>query len=222
MGSARFALGSLPDFQVAEPTLSHNQAVIGGMTSLVRALAISLIVLTAVSGCGDDSTPDADIPEGFDIPKGVTITPRGAEREVGESATVVYHVEQQAASAVTVRVTAIVLGSLHDFEFFNLPPSVQTSTPYYVHIKVRNRGPSGLGGVALPIFARTTKRLLPPNELVGNFRPCPAAALPESFLPGSTTRICLVFLIPEGENLQSIDLQTAAERDAIHFLPKSA
>lgn len=201
--------------------MSQNRAVTGGTASLARALAIGVLLAAGLAGCGSEDKPETDVPEGFDVPRGVKITPGGAKRKVGDSATVVYHVEQRAASAVTVRVTRIVTGSLQDFEFFNLPESVRSSTPYYVHVKVRNRGPSGLGGVALPIFARTTKRVFPPNELVGNFRPCPTAALPASFLPGSATRICLVFLVPPGEQLKSVDLQTAAQSDAIHFLPAS-
>ena len=183
---------------------------------------MGVLLASTLAACGSGPRPRTDVPEGFDVPRGVKITQGGAKRKVGDSATVVYHVEQRAASAVTVRVTSIITGSLQDFEFFNLPEAVRTSTPYYVHVKVRNRGPSGLGGVALPIFARTTKRVFPPNELVGNFRPCPTAALPSSFLPGSAARICLVFLVPQGEQLKSIDLQTASQNDAIHFMPPGA
>lgn len=180
------------------------------------------LMLAALAGCGGEERPEPDVPDGFDVPRGVKITEGGAKRRVGQSATVVYHVEQRAASAVTVRVTDIVTGTLADFEFFNLPESVRSTTPFYVHVRVRNRGPSGLGGVALPIFARTSERVFPPNELVGNFRPCPQAALPTSFLPGAVANICLVFLVPQGEELKSVDLQTAAQSDAIHFLPETA
>lgn len=178
-------------------------------------------MLAGLAGCGDEPTGKTDAPHGFDVPKGVHITTGGAKRRVGEKATVVYHIEQRAASAVTVKVTQVVQGTLRDFEFFNLPESVRTSTPYYVHVDVRNDGPSGLGGVAIPIFARTTHRVFPPNELVGEFRPCPTAALPPSFLPGATAPICLVFLVPQGEELKSIELQTAAQSDAVHFLVES-
>jgi hypothetical protein len=184
------------------------------------AVVTTLAMALALAGCGAEDEPRSDVPDGFDVPRGVKITHGGAKRRVGQKATVVYHIEQRAASAVTVQVTQIVTGTLSDFEFFNLPESVRSSTPFYVHVTVRNEGPSGLGGVALPIFARTSKRVFPPNELVGKFPPCPNAALPATFLPDASTAICLVFLVPEGEKLKSIDLQTAAQSDAIHFLPE--
>jgi len=222
---ARFANGWLAIFRAAEPSVGQNRPVKRprgapghgrGMTVVVTSMTAALLV-----GCGSDVEPTEDVPEGFDVPRGVHITHGGTKRRVGQNATVVYHIEQRAASAVTVGVTQIETGSLSDFEFFNLPESVRSSTPLYVHVKVRNEGPSGLGGVALPIFARTSKRVFPPNELGGSSPPCPNAALPASFLPGASTNICLVFLMPSGENLESIDLQTAAQSDAIHFLPES-
>jgi hypothetical protein len=159
------------------------------------------------------------VPDGFDIPDGVHITAGGAKRELGKPATVVYEIEQRAASAVTVTVTEVVTGDLAtDFRFFNLPEEVKSSTPIYVHVRVKNEGPSGMGGVALPILVRTDKdQVFPPNDLVGNFRPCPKSALPTSFLTGATAEICLVYLLPKGQQAASIDVQTGEPKDAIHF-----
>lgn len=175
--------------------------------------------MVALAGCQTDPDPRPVVPDGFDVPKGVRITDGGAKRQLGKPATVVYQIEQRAASAVTVTVTEVVVGDLaRDFRFFNLPKEVKTSTPLYVHVRVKNEGPSGLGGVALPILVRTTKdQVLPPNDLVGNFRPCPKAALPASFLAGATADICLVYLLPKGQTAESVDVQTGEPRDAIHF-----
>lgn len=164
------------------------------------------------------------MPEGFDVPKGVKITAAGANRPVGRPATVVYQIEQRAASAITVTVSDIEVGDLaRDFQFFNLPEDVRSSTPLYVRLHVRNEGPSGLGGVALPVYLRTSDgNALPPNDVVGNFRPCPNAALPTSFLAGSQADLCLVFLLPKDSTAKSVDIQTGKPRDAVHFLiPKN-
>jgi hypothetical protein len=89
-----------------------------------------------------------------------------------------------------------------------------------VRLNVVNEGPSGLGGVAIPILAHTkSNTVFPPNELVGTFKPCPEPALPESFLKGSKADLCLVFLLPRPEKLRTIDLQTGKEADAIHWKP---
>jgi hypothetical protein len=171
------------------------------------------------AGCQADPKSRPVVPDGFDVPQGVRITDGGAKRQLGKPATVIYQIEQQAASAVTVTVTEVVVGDLaRDFRFFNLPEEVKSSTPLYVHVRVKNEGPSGMGGVALPILLRTTKdQVFPPNDLVGDFRPCPKSALPASFLAGATANICLVYLLPKGKKAESVDVQTGEPRDAIHF-----
>ena len=183
-------------------------------------VAFVCMAVFASAGCQADPEPRPVVPEGFEVPKGVRVTDGGAKREIGKPATVVYEIEQRAASAVTVTVTEVVTGDLvNDFRFFNLPEDLKTSTPLYVHARVKNEGPSGLGGVALPILLRTTTdKVFPPNDLVGNFRPCPKSALPASFLAGATANICLVYLLPEGEQAESVDVQTGEPRDAIHFV----
>jgi hypothetical protein len=184
------------------------------------ALLSGWMAMFGMAGCQSGAKPRPVVPEGFDVPKGVQITDGGAKRQLGKPATVVYQIEQRAASAVTITVTSVDHGDLaHDFRFFNLPDEVKSSTPLYVHVQVRNEGPSGLGGVALPFLLRTTKnRVFPPNDLVGEFRPCPNPALPPSFLAGSQANLCLVFLLPKGQQAQSVDIQTGKPRDAIHYL----
>ncbi|MFL6090875.1 MAG: hypothetical protein ACJ71Z_12120 [Aeromicrobium sp.] len=189
----------------------------------MRALAAFLFGWVAIFGvvaCGSEPQPRPVVPDGFDVPKGVQITDGGAKRHIGKPSTVVYQIEQRAASAVTVTVTQVEQGDLaRDFQFFNLPEEVKSSTPLYVHLQVRNDGPSGLGGVALPIFLRTTSgRVYPPNDLVGEFRPCPNPALPASFLAGSKAELCLVFLLPKGQQAKSVDIQTGEPLDAIHYV----
>jgi hypothetical protein len=183
-------------------------------------MVLGCVMALVLSACQPEPTERSGVPEGFDVPKGVSITPAGSKRAIGRSATVVYQIEQRAASAITVVVSEVVQGDLaRDFQFFNLPDEVKGSTPLYVHLKVRNEGPSGLGGVALPIFLRTTtETVLPPNDVVGNFRPCPNPALPSSFLAGAKADLCLVFLVPKGSAAKSIDVQTGKPRDAIHFV----
>lgn len=187
-------------------------------------MALGCVMVLALSACQSKPTQGSGVPEGFDVPKGVKITAGGSSRPLGRPATVVYQIEQRAASAVTVVVPKVDVGNLaRDFQFFNLPEEVRSSMPLYVHLNVRNEGPSGLGGVALPVFLRTTSgTVLPPNDVVGNFRPCPNPALPASFLAGKKAELCLVFLVPEGSTAKSVDIQTGKPRDAIHFLiPKN-
>ncbi len=188
------------------------------VTALVAAV---LAVLTACGSDEPETEPRTDVPKGFDVPAGVTITKGGSTLAVGEPASVVYRVEERAASAITVTVDKVRTGDIKkDFTFFSLDDKAKSSTPVYVDLAVVNEGPSGLGGVSIPVLAHTTSNtVFPPNELVGEFKPCPNPALPESFLEDAKADLCLVFLLPKGEKLQTIDLQTGTEADAVHWKP---
>lgn len=208
---------------VLNPAVGENRAV---KTNPKRSAAIGVLaaLLVLLSACGSDDPPPrsrTDVPKGFEVPAGVEITKGGSTLDIGKSASVVYRVEEKAASAVTVAVNGVKTGDIDkDFAFFSLDEKLKAATPYYVRLSVVNEGPSGLGGVAIPVLAHTrSNTVFPPNELVGTFKPCPNPALPESFLEGSKADLCLIFLLPKGEKLQSIDLQTGTEADAIHWKP---
>jgi hypothetical protein len=202
--------------------VGDNRPVKGAARRLVTVCVV-VAMLALPAACGNDNTtkPRTDVPKGFDVPAGVTITKGGSTLQLGRAASVVYRVEERAASAITVVVREVVKGSIdQDFTFFSLDNKAKSSTPYYVKVGVRNDGPSGLGGVAIPVLAHTrSNTVFPPSELVGTFKPCPNAALPKSFLKGSKAELCLVFLLPKGEKLRTIDLQTGKEADAVHWKP---
>ncbi|GAA1727975.1 hypothetical protein [Aeromicrobium alkaliterrae] len=182
--------------------------------------ALALLVPLAACGGGDEPKPTPSVPAGFEVPDGVTITKPGTKRTAGETATVVYQVDEQAASAITVTIANVRKGAIEDFRFFSLTPDQQAASPFYVDLTVVNEGPAGLGGVALPVFARDdADMLLPPTPIVGSFAPCPAGQLPESFLPGETATLCLVYLVPAGQVLVSVDLQPDGDDSAITWTP---
>lgn len=183
------------------------------------------MALALVAGCGssepDKKSDSVPVPKGFEVPEGVTLTKGGAKLMEDSSASVVYQVADKAASAITVTVTSVRKGSIKkDFKFFSLDAATKAATPFYVDVAVKNEGPAGLGGAALPIFAHDSSNTnLPANDIVGSFKPCRNATLPESFLPGANAKLCLVFLVPKGKALQSVDLQTGSTKDAITWSP---
>jgi hypothetical protein len=190
--------------------------------ALVRstAVALTLVVLAACSSKAKDDEPAVPVPKGFDVPAGVKLTPGGTKLTEDHSASVIYQVGTKATSAITVTVSQVAKGNIKDFRFFSLDSATKKASPFYVTVTVKNEGPAGLGGVALPIYAHdSSNTIFPPNELVGKFKPCPQSALPKSFLPGSTAKLCLVYLVPKGKALQSVDLQTGSSKDAISWTP---
>ncbi|MCW2841771.1 MAG: hypothetical protein JWR55_3254 [Aeromicrobium sp.] len=207
--------------------MHDNRRVRPSRSTAVRLAAAGIVAALALGGCSSsdpapepEPTPSASLPAGFKLPAGVTLTPGGTTLTVGRPATVVHQVGDGAASAVTVAVSGIEPGSMDDFRFFSIDEETKKSAPYYVTVTVTNDGPAGLGGAALPIFARdSTNTHLPANDIVGTFKPCPTATLPQTFLPAATATLCLVYLVPAGRTLESIVLQTGTAADAVSWKP---
>lgn len=193
------------------------------MSTLKRPVLIvaAVVAMIALAACGSDAKDDGvPVPKGFDLPEGVTLTKGGTVLTEDDSASVIYQVGSAAASAITVTVTQVKKGDIKDFKFFSLDEETKQASPFYVSVTVVNEGPAGLGGAALPIYAHdSSNTIFPPNELVGDFKPCPKPALPKTFLPGATANLCLVYLVPKGKALQSVDLQTGSAKDAITWTP---
>ncbi|MGA8987439.1 hypothetical protein [Aeromicrobium sp.] len=191
------------------------------MNRLWIAAAAAAALVGGCSSAPDKKSEAVPVPKGFDVPAGVTLTKGGTKLTEDESASVIYQVGTKATSAITVTVAAVRKGSIKkDFTFFSLDDATKASTPFYVDVTVTNEGPAGLGGAALPIFAHDSSNTnLPANDIVGTFRPCRNSTLPKSFLPGATANLCLVYLVPKGKALQSVDLQTGSARDAITWTP---
>jgi hypothetical protein len=191
----------------------------------IAGTVATLVLVAGCSSSGSDdggSTDDAvPVPKGFDVPAGVTLTKGGTTLTEDKPASVVYQVGGRAASAITVTVSAVRKGSIkRDFRFFSLSEADRRATPFYVDVTVKNEGPAGLGGAALPIFAHDSSNTnLPANDIVGTFKPCKNSTLPKSFLTGETAKLCLVYLVPRGKALQSVDLQTGSAKDAITWTP---
>lgn len=179
-----------------------------------------MLLLGACGGGGGEPAPEAtaSTPAGFDLPAGVELTKPGATLKPGKPATVVYQVGDGAASAVTATITKISKGKIADFRFFTLDAASKASTPYYVTATVTNRGPAGLGGIGAPFVAHDdSNTVFPPNVVNGTFEPCKGGTLPKTFLPGKSATVCMVFLVPKGRTLVSIDAQSDDPGTAVRW-----
>lgn len=194
-------------------------------TGPVRSMRVILVVLAlvlAIGGCSKDKEKEdtVPVPKGFDVPAGITLTKGGTSLAQGKPASVIYQVADKTRSVVTVAVNSVAKGKIADFRFFSLDDQTKLATPYYVKASVTNVGPAGIGAVPIPLYAHDSNNTISlANELVGNFAPCPNGTLPKSFLPGAKANVCLVYLLPKGANLVSIDLQTVDQDDPIKWKP---
>jgi hypothetical protein len=111
-------------------------------------------------------------------------------------------------------------GAVRDLRFFSLDARTRTSTPYYVDVVASNRGPAALQNVQVPLLARDSGNVLTqPSRIVGQVKPCRGNALPVSLAVGQSAAACLVYLVPRGAQLQSIDLVTGTQADAVRWRP---
>lgn len=184
-------------------------------------MAVVMALVLAIGGCSDvQKPPTVSVPKGFQVPQGVTLTMGGTKMTAGKPASVIYQVADKSRSVITVSVASIKKGAIKDFRFFSLDESAKLSTPFYVTASVKNVGPAGIGSAPIPLYAHdSTNTISLPNELVGDFAPCPSGTLPKSFLPGASATVCLVYLVPAGATLVSLDLQTADQKDPITWRP---
>lgn len=188
----------------------------------VTIAAAAALVLGGCGGDDADPTPTATVstPAGFDLPDGVELTEPSTTLDVGDPAQVLLTVGDGATSALTSTVTKITKGDIEDFEFFSLDEQSESSTPYYVTATVENLGPAGIGGTGAPFVAHDdSDTIVPPNVINGTFKPCKSGSLPESFLAGDTAKLCMVFLIPKGRSLVSIDAQSDDPATAVRWKP---
>lgn len=186
----------------------------------VAAATLAALVLLAGCGSQDSAEPEATVPDGFEAPAGVDLTPAGTELAVGKPATVVFETGDGAASAITATPKKVTRGDMKDFEFFSLDEASKRSTPYYVTATVTNDGPAGLGGLGAPFVAHDdSDMIVAPNVINGEFDPCQDGQLPAKFLPGDTAELCMVFLVPEGRKLVSIDAVSSDPATAVHWKP---
>jgi hypothetical protein len=75
---------------------------------------------------------------------------------------------------------------------------MKTYAPYFVHARVTNVGPAGLGGVPVPLYGESdADALVEPAVFKETFKPCHPSVLPKRFRVGASAPVCLVYLVPD-------------------------
>lgn len=194
---------------------------------LISVLALSSAALT---GCSDDpeDEPSAD-PEPtvtstpgsatasetpyLPVPDGVELTAQGSELALGDSAVVAYRPRQDVVGVLGITVERIEKTSFKEsFAGWKLGPEFTGTTPYFVRATLTNEGEADLGGRPVPLrIVDSADRLVEPSQFKGTFKPCPSKPFPEAFGPGDSRTVCLVFLAPEGSELEAVSFRPSQE-----------
>jgi len=184
----------------------------------------------AMAGCSDDpeKEPSAD-PEPsvtstpgsasasetpyLPVPDGTELTAQGTELALGDPAVVAYRPRQDVVGVLGVTVERIDKTSFEEsFAGWRLGPEFTGTTPYFVRATLTNDGDTDLGGRPVPLrIIDSAERLVEPSQFKGTFKPCPSKPFPETFGPGDSRTVCLVFLAPEGSTLEAVSFRPSQE-----------
>lgn len=167
---------------------------------------VMLALLITLSACGAGAE-EQTVPEGFAVPQGVELTAPFAELKLGQTASWIATPTNGSPTVLVGSVNDVISGEIKDFFGFALGEAAKSSQPLYVNVQVRNGGPEALNEYALPIYADVNgSEILPPLSIKGPFNPCQVRELPEQFNSGTSSELCLVYLIPSGQKLASLRL----------------
>jgi hypothetical protein len=148
----------------------------------------------------------------------------GTQVKQGESAKVLFVVNDKRKGLLLLSVDSVRTGSTSDLANFILDPKAKSSTPYYVDVTVTNLGGGHIGGVPVPLYGvsgQTT--LLPPADLMGSFKPCQADRIPRHLGKGRSFSTCLMFFSPRHGELTAVEFQYASDVEPVTWIvhPKS-
>ena len=210
------------------------------MKSVSRLAPVALVAALVLSGCGggDDgdsasgnpssdgassaTTTDAGSESSSGGSESADGTPQpGDELALGESAPLRWDPKENLQGDVDVTVERIDRSTMKDFAAFKLDKALKASTPYYVHVKVKNNAATNLSGVELPIFLDNGSDVLFPSARIeSSFKPCPTRPLPAKFTKGKKADVCLVFLAAPKTKLEAIAMRPTEQTEPITWTGK--
>jgi hypothetical protein len=200
----------------------------------VLLLASAALVLAGCSGSGSSgpssapgssssTSADHSQPQGqptgstsLPVPQGVHVTAQGSSLQLGQAATVAWQPDQKTVGVISMTVTAQQRVRVSAFRDFRLDGATRRSTPYYVHVKVKNLGKSDLSHVPVPLYLLDPHHtLLQASTFQARYPACPSRPLPAKFKPGSHTTVCLVYFVPKHGKLVAMSFRPTETYDAI-------
>jgi hypothetical protein len=174
------------------------------------AVAVLAAGLLATTSCTSDDEGSAAPTRGPSGPQtSASPTPTQVDLALGEPASLRLRGRGGEASRVRLVVTDVKQGKVKDLKQFRLDRETRKSTPYYANVRVTNRGGGDLSGTQVTLWALDSGGTVrPPAEVVGAFRKCQNNPLPPKFTKGESAHTCLLYLLPEGANLQAVQYRT--------------
>jgi hypothetical protein len=201
----------------------HNDRVIARLRPGPAAalLLSSALVLAGCSGSGSSSPQTGPGSSGSSktSSQGQSSAPTttdGSSLPVPQGATVAWQPDQKTVGVIKMAVTRQQQVPVRTFRDFRLDRATRRSTPYFVHVTVKNLGPSDLSHVPVPLYLLDQQHtLLQASTFQAQFPACPSRPLPAKFKRGSHTTVCLVYFVPKHGKLVSMSFRPSEDYDAI-------
>ncbi len=194
----------------ATPTASGSSGTSGASSSGATSSA---------SGSGSASAGASPY---LPVPDGVELTPQGTQLEVGDDAVVAYRPRQGKVGALDIKVTSLEKTTFaRSFKGWQLDKATRATSPYFVHVAVRNVGDADLGGKPVPLYiVDGHDTLIESSTFASSFKPCPSTPFPKKFGHGDTLKTCLVFLSPKHGDLTAVSFRPSQEFNPITWAGK--
>ena len=203
----------------------HHQS----MSPRLRLPAVAAALAVALSGCSGSSSSSGDAGPSespassptseatqpspaakpyLPVPKGVHLTAPGSELKFDQHAVVAWRPKQQVVGVLKVTVKGAQQVSISRFKQWDLPAATKQSTPYFVHVQLKNLGRSNLTGYAVPLYVLDKRGvLLESSRFQSTFKPCPSGPFPARFKHGAKKKACLVYFAPKHGSLKAVSFR---------------
>ncbi len=212
----------------------HNDRVTRAHRRLGALTAGAVLTSVALVGCGggdapadestsassssatatepsDETTDPADY---LPVPDDVELTPQGSDLTLKEPAAVAWQPRQDLVGVLGISVNRLEQTTFAEsFQGWQLDAAARKSTPYFVRATIENLGDTDLGEQDVPLYALdATDTLIQASSFLAKFEPCPGnGVFPETFGPGATKDVCLVYLLPNGGELDAVSFRPSQE-----------
>lgn len=150
-------------------------------------------------------------------PSAGALTEPGADRELGETATVEWAPKEGVDGKLSITVTKLESTSYKQtFSGWKLDEATLARAPYFVRATIKNDGDTDLGGYDVPLWGLDDEgNLVEAAAFKEPFKPCESKALPKPFAPGASVNACLVMLVPDQGKLVGVSFRPYEEFDPI-------
>lgn len=150
-------------------------------------------------------------------PSAGALTQPGADRRLGETATVEWSPKEGVDGELSITVTKLESTSYKQtFSGWKLDEATLARAPYFVRATIKNDGDTDLGGYDVPLWGLDDDgNLVEAAAFKEPFKPCDVKTFPKEFAPGASVNTCLVMLVPDQGKLVGVSFRPYEEFDPI-------